>query len=61
MVDKFREARARSAAYKKLIPRCPGFAPKTSGGPGPSASADNRQAQRQSVATLADCHELTRD
>ncbi len=29
VVDKFREARARSAANKVLIPRLPGFTPKS--------------------------------
>lgn len=51
VVDKFREARSQSAAYKKLI--SPGFAPKTSGDPGPSGSAHYSQAQRQSVAARA--------
>ncbi len=53
VVDKFREARSRSAAYKKLIPRRPGFAPNTSGDPGQSGSAHYRQAQRQSVGAQA--------
>lgn len=53
VVDKFRKARAQSAAYKRLIPRRPRSAPKTSGEPGLSVSVDYRQSQRQSFATWA--------
>ncbi|KAL0157909.1 hypothetical protein M9458_045985, partial [Cirrhinus mrigala] len=44
VVEKFREARARSAAFKTFIPRRPRSEPEQYGGPGP-------QAQKTSVAT----------
>ncbi len=51
VVEKFREARARSAAFKTFIPRRSRSEPEQSRGPGPSWSEDRRQAQRASVAT----------
>ncbi len=53
VVEKFREARARSAAFKTFIPRRSRFEPEQSGGPGPSWSEDQRRAQKASVATRA--------
>ncbi len=53
VVEKFREARARSAAFKTFIPRRSRSEPEQSRGPGPSWSEDRRQAQRASVATRA--------
>lgn len=53
VVDKFKEATAQFAAYKRLIPCRSRSAPQIMGDPGPSGSADHRQAQRQSVATRA--------
>ncbi len=53
VVEKFREARARSAAFKTLIPRRSRSEPEQSGGPGPSWSEDQRRAQKASVATRA--------
>ncbi|KAL0199471.1 hypothetical protein M9458_008011, partial [Cirrhinus mrigala] len=46
VVEKFREARARSAAFKTFIPRRSRSEPEQYGGPGP-------QAQKTSVATRA--------
>ncbi len=53
VVEKFREARARSAAFKTFIPRRSRSEPEQSGGPGPSLSEDQRRAQKASVATRA--------
>ncbi len=53
VVEKFREARARSAAFKTFIPRRSRSEPEQSGGPGPSWSEDQRRAQKASVATRA--------
>ncbi len=53
VVEKFREARARSAAFKTFIPRRSRSEPEQSRGPGPSRSEDRRRAQRASVATRA--------
>ncbi len=53
VVEKFREARARSAAFKTFIPRRSRSEPEQSRGPGQSRSEDRRQAQRASVATRA--------
>ncbi len=53
VVEKFREARARSAAFKTFIPRRSRSEPEQSGGPGPAWSEDQRRAQKASVATRA--------
>ncbi len=53
VVEKFREARARSAAFKTFIPRRSRSEPEQSGGPGPSWSEDRRRTQKASVATRA--------
>ncbi len=51
VVEKFREPRARSAAFKTFIPRR--SEPEQSRGPGSSWSEDRRRAQKASVATRA--------
>ncbi len=51
VVQKFWEARARSAAFKTFIPRRSRFEPEQSGGPGPPWSEDRRRAQKASDAT----------
>jgi hypothetical protein len=53
VVGKFREAKARSAAFKTCIPLRSGSAPRQAGGPGPSRSEDYRQGQRASVTSRA--------
>ncbi|CAM4537370.1 unnamed protein product [Leuciscus chuanchicus] len=53
VVGRFREAKARSAAYRSCIPRRSRPTPRQPGGPGPSRSEDRRQGQRDSVATRA--------
>ncbi len=53
VVEKFREAKARSAALKTLIPRRSRSEPEQRRGPGPSRSGDQRWAQKASVATRA--------
>ncbi|XP_026126050.1 uncharacterized protein LOC113107622 [Carassius auratus] len=53
VVGKFREAKARSAAFKTCIPLRSGPQPRQAGGPGPSWSEDRRQDQRSSVASRA--------
>ncbi|KAI2646329.1 Lamina-associated polypeptide 2, isoform alpha [Labeo rohita] len=53
VVEKFRESRARSAAFKTFIPRRSRSEPEQQGGPGPSRSEERRQAQKTSVATHA--------
>ncbi len=53
VVEKFREARACSAAFKTLVPRRSRSEPKQSRGPGPSWPEDQRRAQKVSVATRA--------
>ncbi len=53
VVKKFREAKARSAAFKTFIPRRFRSEPEQSRGPGPSPSGDQRWAQKASVATRA--------
>ncbi|XP_016315001.1 uncharacterized protein LOC107667797 [Sinocyclocheilus anshuiensis] len=53
VVDKFREAKSRSAAFKSFIPRRPRSEPEQTRGPGPSRIEDQRRAQRASVATRA--------
>ncbi|XDV41715.1 hypothetical protein PO909_010525 [Leuciscus waleckii] len=53
VVGKFREAKARSAAFKTCIPLRSGPRPRQAGGPGPSWSEDHRQGQRSSVASRA--------
>ncbi len=53
VVEKFREARARSAAFRTFIPRRSRSEPEQSRGPGQSWSEDRRWAQRASVATRA--------
>ncbi len=50
VVEKFEEAKARSAAFKSCIPRRSRSEPERRGGPGPSRSADRRQGQVISVA-----------
>ncbi len=53
VVEKFKEARACSAAFETFIPRRPRSEPEQSSGPGPAWSEDRRWAQRASVATRA--------
>lgn len=53
VVEKFREAKARSAAFETFIPRRPRSEPEQSRGPGPAWSEDRRRAQKASVATRA--------
>ncbi len=50
VVDKFKEAKARSAAYKSCIPRRSRSEPEHRRRPGPSWSAGRRQGQVTSVA-----------
>ncbi|KAL0172971.1 hypothetical protein M9458_033282, partial [Cirrhinus mrigala] len=53
VVEKFREARTRPAAFKTFIPRRSRSEPEQHGGLGPSRSEERRQAQKTSVATRA--------
>ncbi len=53
VVEKFREARVRSAAFKNFIPRRYRSEPEQSMGPGSSWSEDQRWAQKASVVTRA--------
>ncbi len=53
VLEKFREARARSAAFKTFIPRRSRSEPEQSRGPGSSWSEDQRRAQKANVATRA--------
>ncbi len=53
VIEKFREARARSAAFRTFIPRRSRSEPEQNRGPGPSRSEDRRRAQRASVVTRA--------
>ncbi len=55
VVEKFREARARSAAFKTFIPRRSRSEPEQSRGPGSSWSEDRRRAQKATVTTRAPC------
>ncbi len=50
VVDRFKEAKARSAAYESCIPRRPRSEPEHRGRPGPSWSAGRTQGQVTSVA-----------
>ncbi|KAI2645180.1 Lamina-associated polypeptide 2, isoform alpha [Labeo rohita] len=50
VIEKFREAKARSAAFKTFIPRWTRSEREHQRGPGPSRSEDRRQAQKASVA-----------
>ncbi len=49
VVEKFKEAKARSAAFKLCIPRWSRSEPERRGGPGPSRSEDWGQGQVISV------------
>ncbi len=53
VVKKFREAKARSAAFKSFIPIRSRSEPEQRRGLGPSRSEDKRRAQKASVATRA--------
>ncbi len=53
VVEKFREAKARSSAFKTFIPRRSRSEPEQSRGPGPSPSGDQRWAQKAIVAARA--------
>ncbi len=53
VVEKFREAKARSAAFKSFIPRRSRSEPEQRRGPDPSPSEDQRWAQRASVVARA--------
>ncbi len=53
VVEKFREAKARSAAFKILIPRRSRSEPEQRRGPGPSPSGDQKWAQKASVTARA--------
>ncbi len=50
VVEKFREAKARSAAFKSCLPHRSRSEPERQGGPGPSRSENQRQGQVISVA-----------
>ncbi|RXN12146.1 hypothetical protein ROHU_010288 [Labeo rohita] len=52
-MKKFKEAKARSAAFRTFIPRRTRSEPEHQRGPGPSRSEDRRQAQKASVAARA--------
>ncbi len=52
-VEKFKEARARSAAFETFIPRRSRSEPEQSRGPGPAWSEVRIRAQKASVATRA--------
>ncbi len=53
VVEKFREAKARSAAFKAFIPRRSRSEPEQCRGPGPSRSEDLRWPQKASVVARA--------
>ncbi len=53
VVEKFRVAKARSAAFKSFFPRRSRSEPEQRRGPGPSPSGDQRWAQKASVAARA--------
>ncbi len=53
VVEKFREAKACSSAFKTLIPRRSRSETEQCRGPGPSPSGDQRWAQKASVAARA--------
>ncbi len=53
VVEKFREAKARSSAFKTFIPRRSRSEPEQCRGPGPSPSGEQRWAQKASVAACA--------
>ncbi len=53
VVEKFKEAKARSAAFETFIPGRPRSEPEQSRGPGPAWSEDRRRAQKASVTTRA--------
>ncbi|KAI2645896.1 Lamina-associated polypeptide 2, isoform alpha [Labeo rohita] len=53
VIEKFKEAKARSAAFKTFIPCRTRSEPEHQRGPGPSRSEDRRQAQKASVAARA--------
>ena len=53
LVGKFREAKARSAAYRSCIPLRSRSTPRRPWGPGPSRFEERRQDQRDSVAARA--------
>ncbi len=53
VVEKFRETRARSAAFETFIPRRSRSEPEQNRGPGPAWSEDRRWAQKASVVTRA--------
>ncbi len=53
LVEKFKEAKARSAAFKSFIPRRSRSDPEQRRGPDPSPSEDQRWAQRASVTARA--------
>ncbi|KAL0153006.1 hypothetical protein M9458_051710, partial [Cirrhinus mrigala] len=53
VIENFKEAKARSAAFKTFIPRRTRSEPEHQRGPGPSRSEDHRQAQKASVAACA--------
>ncbi|KAI2643018.1 Lamina-associated polypeptide 2, isoform alpha [Labeo rohita] len=53
VIEKFKEAKTRSTAFKTFIPRRSRSEPEHQRGPGPSQSEDRRQAQKASVAARA--------
>ncbi|XP_073708624.1 uncharacterized protein [Garra rufa] len=53
VVEKFREAKTRSAAFKSFIPRRPRSQPEHHRGPAPPPSEEQRQVQKASVASRA--------
>ncbi len=53
VVEKFREAKVCSAAFKSFIPRRSRSEPEQRRGPGPSPSGDQRWAQKASVVARA--------
>ncbi len=52
VVEKFKEAKTCSAAFKSFIPRRSRSEPEQQRGPGPSRSRGQRQAQKTSVVTI---------
>lgn len=52
-VEKFKEVKTHSAAFKSFIPRMSRTEPEQQRGPGPSQSTDQRRAQKTSVMTRA--------
>ncbi|KAL0170789.1 hypothetical protein M9458_035385, partial [Cirrhinus mrigala] len=56
VIEKFREEKACSAAFKTFIPRRTRSEPEQQRGPGPSRSKDRRWAQKASVGAVPLLH-----